>query len=57
MSCGVGRQLQLQFRPLTWEPPYAMSAALKRQRQKERKEKKGAEKLNENQVSIRLPSA
>ena len=30
--------------PLAWEPPYAMSEALKRQKKKKRKEKKRKEK-------------
>ena len=28
------------IRPLTWEPPYAMGVALKRQKKKKRKKKK-----------------
>ena len=32
-AVGVGRQLQL-IQPLAWEPPYAVSAALKRIPQK-----------------------
>ena len=55
MSCGVGRRCGLDpallwlwcrlaattpIRPLAWEPPYAMEAALeKAQRQKDKKEK------------------
>ena len=53
MSCGVGRRCSLGpillclwyrpaatvlIRPLAWEPPYAMDAALKRQKQKAKKE-------------------
>ena len=49
MSCGVGRKCSLDLmllwlwcrpaataliRPLAWEPPYAMSMALKRQKKK-----------------------
>ena len=54
MSCGVGRRhgldlallwlwcrLATPIRPLAWEPPYAMGAALKRQKkEKKRKDKK-----------------
>ena len=43
-GCGVGWQLQLQFDPLAWEPPYAMGAALKRQRAKKPKKKKKKKK-------------
>ena len=39
MSCGVGRQLQLGLDPLAWEPPYAVGAALKRQKDKKTKNK------------------
>ena len=51
MSCGVGRRRGLDLallwlwcrlaavaliRPLAWEPPYAMGAALKRQKEKKK---------------------
>ena len=36
--CGIGRQLQLQIRPLAWEPTYATGVVLKTQK-KEKKEK------------------
>ena len=53
MSCGVGRRYGLDvallwlwcrpaatapIRPLAWEPPYAVGAALKRQKTKQKKE-------------------
>ena len=52
MSCGVGRRrgsdpmllwlwrrpvATASVRPLAWEPPYAMGAALKRQKEKRKK--------------------
>ena len=50
MSCGVGRRLGLDLvllwhrpvatapiQPLAWEPPYAVGAALKRQKDKKKK--------------------
>ena len=55
MSCGVGRRRGLDLvllwlwhrpaaealiKPLAWEPPYAASVALKRQKKKEKKTKK-----------------
>ena len=53
MSCGIGRRRgqiphccgcgvggQLQFPHGAWEPPYAMGAALNRQRKEKRKERK-----------------
>jgi len=61
MSCGVGRTCGLApallwlwcrlavtapIRPLAWEPPYAASAALKRQKPKRKKEKKLLELLS-----------
>ena len=30
LGCGIGWQLQLQFDPQAWEPPYATGAALER---------------------------
>ena len=54
MSCGLGHRFGLDptslwlwcrlaatalFQPLAWEPPYAASASLKRQKTKKRKEK------------------
>ena len=54
MSCGVGHRLSSDpellwlwcrlaatapIRALAWEPPYAMGAALKRQKKKKKKEK------------------
>ena len=60
MSYGVGRTqgsdpalLWLWHRPaakapigpLAWKPPYAMSAALKRQKTKKKKKKRGRDKL------------
>ena len=51
MSCGVGQRLSLDLallwlwhrpeataliRPLAWEPPYAVGAALKRQKKKKK---------------------
>ena len=35
------------IRPLAWEPPYAMSAALKRQKKKKKREKQTHNKLAE----------
>ena len=55
MSHGVGHKLSLdltllwlwyrpaavaQIRPLAWEPPYAVGAALKRQKTRKKKKKK-----------------
>ena len=55
MSCGVGRRHGLDptllwlwrrpvatalIRPLAWEPPYAVGAALKRQKTKKKKKRK-----------------
>ena len=37
-GCGVGQQLAAPIQPLAWEPPYAPSTALKRQKGKKRKE-------------------
>ena len=43
MSCGVGRRCSSDpaatalIRPLAWEPLYAVDAALKRQKRKEKK--------------------
>ena len=37
-GCGCGGQLQLQFKPLAWEPPYAMGEALKRDQKESIKE-------------------
>ena len=40
LGSGAGWQQQLRLDPyLTWEPPYATGAALKRQKIKKRKEK------------------
>ena len=36
-GCGVGWQLQLGFDPLAWEPPYAVGAALKKTKDKKKK--------------------
>ena len=62
MSCGVGRRrgsdpallwlwcrlvATALNRPLAWEPPYALGAALKRP-----KKKKGKDKLKESEVAI-----
>ena len=61
MSCGVANRhssdLALmwlwcklaaagQIRPLAWEPPYAVSVALKRQKKTKKKKKKGKEVKN-----------
>ena len=35
-GCDVGRWLQLQIRPLAWEPPYATGVALKKQKDKKK---------------------
>ena len=59
MSCGVGHRHSLDpmllwlwcrpaatapIRPLAWEPPYAVVAALKRQKTKDRERKKERKK-------------
>ena len=33
-GCGIGWQLQLQFDPLAWEPPYSAGVALKKTKDK-----------------------
>ena len=58
MSCGVGHRLGSDLillwlwcrpaavapiRPLAWEPPYATTAALKRQKKKKKEKKENAE--------------
>ena len=70
MSCGVGHRdgsdlvllwlwhrlaAVAQIRPLAWEPPYAMSANLKRQEKEEKKKKMGWKKIfiaNENDKKV-----
>ena len=60
MSCGVGYRHGLDpvflwrrpaavalIRPLAWEPPYSMDAALKRQKTKKKKKKRKKEKRKE----------
>ena len=69
MSCGIGRRqgsdvalLWLWCRPvatapiepLTWEPPYAVGAALKRQKQKNKKPQK--QKKQQKRVNSRPAS-
>ena len=64
VSCGVGRRrssdlalLSQLCRPpaatapiqrLAWEPPYAMGAALKRQKETEKKKQKATRRMGEN---------
>ena len=63
MSCGVGRRLGLDpsllwlwcrpaatalIRPLGWEPPYAVGAALKRQKTKKKKGSSDEPNINPN---------
>ena len=36
MSCGIGRQLQLQFNSQPWELPYVTGVARKKERKKEK---------------------
>ena len=38
-GCGVGWQVWPQFEPLAWELPYAASAALKKTKKQETKQK------------------
>ena len=60
MSCGAGRSqgsdlallwlwdrqaAVVLIRPLAWEPPYALGAALKRQKTKKKKKKRKKEKI------------
>ena len=66
MSCSVGHrhgsdpELQLWHRPvatapvgpLAWEPPCAMSAALKRQKKKKKKKKENIFKLRRGALNI-----
>ena len=66
MSCGVGRRHGLDsallwlwdrsaavapIRPLTWEPPYAAGAALKRKEKK--KKKKKAKKMKKEKQAFK----
>ena len=37
VSCGVGGQVQLRLRPLAWESPYALGAALKKKKKRRRR--------------------
>ena len=67
MSCGVGRRhgldpellwlwhrLASQIRPLAWEPPYAMGAALKRQKTKTKNKKQNKTKQKNRERDNRL---
>ena len=60
MSCGVGHRrgwnlallwLGAPIWPLAWEPPYAASAALKRQKDKKKKKKKKKKKQKEKRYT------
>ena len=42
---GVGRQPTALIRPLAWEPPYAVAAALEKTKKKKKKKKKEEEEL------------
>ena len=70
MSCGAGRRRGLdlallwlwyraaataQIRPLAWEPPYAMGAALKKDKGKKIKERKKKEKRQKNNYQLKWP--
>ena len=39
-SCGIGPAAQAPIQPLAWEPPCAVSVALKRQKKKKQNKKK-----------------
>ena len=74
MSCGVGHRLGLDLsllwlwcrpaavapiRPLAWEPPYVMGAALKREKKRKKEKKKKLLHHGESTVafySAHLPS-
>ena len=46
-GCGTGQQLQLQFRPLAWELPYAVGVALKKAKKKKKSDKSYRRGTNE----------
>ena len=52
---GIGRWLQLQIRPLSWEPPYATGAA--QEMAKDKKNKKQKNHLKKNFRVLREPSS
>ena len=47
MSYGVGQQLVALIKPLVWEPPYTVSAALKSKKKKKKKKKKKQNKTKQ----------
>ena len=71
MSCGIGRRdgsdptllwlwrrpaAAAQIRPLTWEPPYAVGAALEKIKKKKKKKKREREKEGKDPVELELGS-